>query len=251
MFNQVYAYTIQIRWHIISILVMLAILLACDQNKFDCAAGQSMPSSNPDRLLTELIENESAVDCLVELAEERHLQHDSLSQAFASKALEVSQKLEYRLGEAKSRYWLAWHLGRKHETAVEAITESLKSVALLKDLNNPYWLARAYELTGSNYFYREQKDSAIVYLHLARKTVADIDDRARDSTEVLAEVYDTFAWVYDSANTAFDSVKFYLKQSISLNQSIQKPGFNCRCPDVSGKHLWRLWSGPPGFPALG
>lgn len=147
-------------------------------------------------------------------------QYPERAHKLAKKALEVSLDREDQFNEAKARYWLGFHYGKFFDTYQKGITESLKSVELFARLGDSFWKVKALELTASNFFMGDVEDSSFYYLDLAKKSIEDINDRSEDSIKVLAEVMDTYAWIYEFKPDGIDSVIKFENESISLFESI-------------------------------
>lgn len=174
-----------------------------------------------------LPESNETIEFLLQLASEFHESDGPRSLTYTYRALSLAEKLDNRYGEARARYWLSWHLGADYGTVRTGITEALKSIEILKNLNEAYWLARTLELAASNYFFLDKgdggiyKDSALSCLDAALHSVHHISNQSSDSIHVLAEIYSTYAWVYEFDSLKHDSIRYFLEHSILLFDSVK------------------------------
>ena len=174
------------------------------------------------------------IDLLLEQVEEKVFHNPDLAFQLAAESLSQSEEMEYTLGKAKSRYWLALLLvrsNREGEAMVRASSYAEISHYLFRrEIGDLYWIARSMDLLAIVYHDQKRMGEAKKVLRDAKELITDIQNRPIDSLNVLAEVNNTEGYIRlvtdasdDLAGQCFEeSIQHYKLLQDSFHQNVSE-----------------------------
>jgi len=141
------------------------------------------------KLLPAAKENKEAVDLYINLGQQYENSTPDLAKFYYKKAGDLSKKISYPEGEARSifNYTYVLNLQSRYDSSLQL---NLQSVDIAKKLNDPVMLGKALFNTGTSYRLLSQYETAVTYYEEGKKVFAGIKDslmeaKAYDILQVL------------------------------------------------------------------
>ncbi len=152
----------------------------------------------------------SRIVILNQLADYYHINEPDKSLEFSGKALIVSKRISFYLGEAKADLNIAkvqMNLG-DYTSASEYVYEALR---IYEKMNYKAGIAKACDYIGQINFFLQSYESALEYLYRAVKINFELNDKSN-----LADVYSSIGVVYAAMNNNIQAINLYNK-ALKLN----------------------------------
>jgi len=179
------------------VLILVAFVFACSENKFDLSKTQ-VTTNQIDSLNALISEQENA-------AVEIEKQADSLFK------LSLALGYEKGIAEAASQKIRLLRKDYQYDIALQFITESME---LLHDINDPFYQVMVYEEIGLLYLDLDDFDQAYNYLTLAL-TYYDENKNLKKKSYILSRIGLMFK------NNDVDKSKEYLQKSLDISTEIK------------------------------
>ncbi len=142
------------------------------------------------KLLPAAKENKEAVNLYINLGQQYENSTPELAKFYYKKAGDLSKKIKYPEGEARSifNYTYVLNLQSRYDSSLQL---NLQSVAIAKKLNDPVLLGKALFNTGTSYRVLSQYEKAATYYEEGKKVFAGNNDSLME-----AKAYDILQVLY-------------------------------------------------------
>ena len=175
-----------------------------------CLIGLNAQSEEIDSLMhvVKLQEdNEEKVDNLVKIAYEYTRIDIELSSEYAQQALDISDDLKYKKGQA-SGLWLLALTGYYKGNYDVALDYGNKSLVIAESINDPLTILRTANTISAIYGLKAKHDASIEYLLYAYKASVQLDDSL-----MMLQLLQNLGFLHRKENNISEAKKHYKKLS--------------------------------------